>query len=193
MIFGFNTDLKVGKIVYHVQTEDRGETNPVIDTTVYVQGRVFAKRGTSYKEFIGAPDFDDKRLREMLEQQHRRILGEVRAGTLDEIKALAETAHTGIRVSLENPTSFLVSGAANLKIAVKSRQDDVGLADAEVKVIVRGGAAEPFVTAGKTDKHGLFNVQFPMPRLGPDGGELVIQASTGSASDEIKFNMRKKG
>lgn len=190
MIFGFNTDVKVGNFVYHVQTEDRGEKNPVIDTTVYVKGRILAKRYNSYKALIGSPGFDEQRLRAMLEEQHRRILEEVKSRTLEEIVAF-ETAEAGIQVSLTNPTSFLSAGTASLKIAVKSRGNSAAITEAEITVTVRGGG-EPFVTRGKTNREGLFDVQFPMPRLGPEGGELVIQAASGSASDEIKFAMRKK-
>ena len=32
MSSGFNTDIKVGEQVFHVQTEDRGPAHPVIDT-----------------------------------------------------------------------------------------------------------------------------------------------------------------
>lgn len=192
MIFGFNTDVKVGNTVFHVQTEDRGWKNPVIDTTVYVKGRILAKRGTSYRELMGAPDFDEQKLRGMLEEQHRRILEEVRAGKLEEIKTLEATA-AGIQVVLTNPSSFLVKGKAQLQLAVKAKQDGSALADVEVTVMVRGAEGGPFTTSGKTDSAGLVAMEFPMPRLGPDGGELVIQATAGIATDEIKFAMRKKG
>jgi len=38
MITGFNTDVKHGAKVYHVQTEDKGRNNPKIETLVYVGG-----------------------------------------------------------------------------------------------------------------------------------------------------------
>jgi len=34
MSSGFNTDIKVGEQVFHVQTEDRGPAHPIIDTAV---------------------------------------------------------------------------------------------------------------------------------------------------------------
>jgi hypothetical protein len=40
MLFGHNTNVKAGETTFHVQTEDRGTTNALIDTTVYFQGRV---------------------------------------------------------------------------------------------------------------------------------------------------------
>ena len=82
MVFGFNTDIKVGHTVYHVQTEDRGPGNPVIDTTIYTQGRVLHKRATSYKGFLNSADFSETALRERLEEQHRTIIDELRTGKL---------------------------------------------------------------------------------------------------------------
>ena len=192
MIFGFNTDIKVGNIVYHVQTEDRGWKNPVIDTTVYVRGRILAKRYTSYRELMASPGFDEQRLRSMLEEQHRRIIEQVRAGSLEEIKTM-ETTPAGIQVVLTNPSSFLVKGKAQLQLAVKARHDGSNVENADVTVMVRGTAGEPFTATGKTGADGLLSLEFPMPRLGPDGGELVIQATADVSTDEIKFAMRKKG
>jgi len=48
MIFGFNTDVTGRDGVYHVQTEDRGTKNPVVESVVYVGGKIIAKRRTSY-------------------------------------------------------------------------------------------------------------------------------------------------
>jgi len=39
MLFGHNTNVNVGDTTYHVQTEDRGATNALIDTTVYFMAR----------------------------------------------------------------------------------------------------------------------------------------------------------
>ena len=48
MSSGFNTDVRVGDQVFHVQTEDRGPSHPVIDTTVYQNGRVLHRRSSNY-------------------------------------------------------------------------------------------------------------------------------------------------
>src|SRR5574341_621098 len=94
-IFGFNTDIKVGGLVFHVQTEDRGAVNPVLDTTIYHKGRVLAKRATNYKEFLASPDFSESELRAMLEKQHQQLLDDVRSGQVPEIKELAAKAQAG--------------------------------------------------------------------------------------------------
>ena len=52
MLFGHNTDVKVGESVYHVQTEDRGTANALIDTTVYCRGRVLHRRTNNYIDLL---------------------------------------------------------------------------------------------------------------------------------------------
>ena len=50
MSSGFNTDVKLGNQVFHVQTEDRGPAHPVIDTAVYQNGRILHRRAFNYTE-----------------------------------------------------------------------------------------------------------------------------------------------
>ena len=38
MISGHNTDLLHNGVVYHVQTEDKGRSNPVIESFIYIGG-----------------------------------------------------------------------------------------------------------------------------------------------------------
>src|SRR5260370_49939 len=40
MRFGHNSNVTIGEVLYHVQTEDRGATHALIDTTGYYGGRV---------------------------------------------------------------------------------------------------------------------------------------------------------
>src|ERR1700687_5103256 len=52
MLFGHNSNVKVGERLYHVQTEDRGTSHAVIDTMVYHSGRVLHRRATSYAALL---------------------------------------------------------------------------------------------------------------------------------------------
>ena len=47
MIFGFNTDVKHGDTIYHVQSEAR-ESEQLLQTQVFVRGRCIGKKATSY-------------------------------------------------------------------------------------------------------------------------------------------------
>ena len=77
MIFGYNTDVKTEDVVYHVQTEDRGEKHPVIDSVIYMKGRIVDRRRTSYQPGETTPD----QLQEMVKGQHRELVEAIRGGT----------------------------------------------------------------------------------------------------------------
>ena len=196
MVFGFNTDIKVGKNVYHVQTEDRGPGNPVIDTTIYMQGRVLHKRATSYKEFLESPQFEEGVLRQRLEEQHRAIIDELRSGKLHFAAAghappVTESQTSGISVTLVNAASWLAAGTASLKIEVKSQKTGLPVSDAKVEVSMEG-ASRPLSFHAKTDAAGRAELSFPMPRLGPGGADLVIRASAPAGLDESRYSLKPK-
>ena len=192
-VFGFNTDIKVGNSVFHVQTEDRGAGNPVIDTTVYVRGRVLAKRDTSYQDFLASPDFSESELHAMLEQQHKRIIEEVRSGALPELAQLqAKLDPGGISVQLLNPATFLKGTTATLELLVKKRDGEEPIARATVRVWLHTGTPQPHEFRGETNTEGKTDLQFHMPRLGPGGAQIQIQASAADGQDEIKYTVRPR-
>ena len=91
MLTGFNTDIRHSKRVYHVQTEDRGPGNPVIESLVYVGGEILFSKKKSYTEHVHGDKVDEKAVREMMDVQHRRIIEAIRRGRL-ESKKQGETA-----------------------------------------------------------------------------------------------------
>lgn len=86
MITGFNTDIKHGERVFHVQTEDRGVQNPVVESLVYVGGEILLSKKSSYADHIASGRVDEKAVREMMDLQHRRIIEAIRRGRFDGAK-----------------------------------------------------------------------------------------------------------
>jgi hypothetical protein len=84
MITGFNTDVKFEGRVYHVQTEDRGEQNPVLESLVYLGGIIIAKKQTPYGEDLreGATE---EMIASRLKKQHQIIIAAIRAGRIDDL------------------------------------------------------------------------------------------------------------
>ncbi len=82
MIFGFNTEVKIGDHVYHVQTEDHGGQKHLLETTVYLGGRLVHRRKVSYEELLESPNFSEADVRGRLEEQHRGVIEELRSGSL---------------------------------------------------------------------------------------------------------------
>ncbi len=206
VIFGFNTDLRVGSAVYHVQTEDRGDANPVIDTTIYSKGRILHRRVNSYKEFRETPDFNPTGLRQRLEEQHRAIIDELRSGALvleapqappacggpaPQAVAAPLPAPAGIQVQLLNPASWLAAGTATLKLEVKSKGKGEAVGKAEIQVTVTG-AKGPVDFSARTDDEGHAELAFPLPRMGPGGTDLVIRAKSPAGEDEIRYSLKPK-
>src|SRR5512132_1866362 len=82
MISGYNTDVRHNNRVFHIQTEDRGETALEIESLVYVGGEILASKRTSYPEAIRSGR-DDRAIRKILERQHRTMIAAIQRGRFD--------------------------------------------------------------------------------------------------------------
>jgi len=217
--FGFNSDLTLGDLVLHVQTEDRRPRVPMVDTTVYAGGRVVFRRKLNYEERMKEAGFDDQTVRTLLEEQHRSVIEGLRSGEIavemfpppppartapavprDDGAPVPPPIRTGtvltsapslIRVLLTNPTSWLNAGSARLLIEVHAREPERAIADAVVEVSFEG-AQRPFVFKTITDAEGRAEVGFPLPKFGAGGASLVIRASCVAGRDEIRYSLRPK-
>jgi len=217
---GFNSDLKLGDLVLHVQTEDRRPRASAVDTIVYSGGRVTYRRKTSYEERLQEPGFGEAAIRQLLEDQHRSIIEGLRSGEIpvdvfppppppraapsdagDGTAAAASPVRTGtvllptppslIRVLLTNPATWLTAGSAKLLVEVRARDPERPIADAVVEVSFEG-APRPFIFKTITDAQGRAEVGFPLPKFGPSGASLVIRASCEFGHDEIRYSLRPK-
>ena len=83
MITGFNTDVKHRNRVFHIQTEDKGEANPYVESLVYVGGEILATKRTSYAEVIKTSGRDDHAVQDLMEQQHRTMIAAIQRGRFD--------------------------------------------------------------------------------------------------------------
>ena len=81
VITGFNTDVKHRGLVYHVQTEDKGKDNPLIETLIYKGGEILASRRLPYSELIQDTDAE-KAITKLMEEQHKAMILEVKRGKL---------------------------------------------------------------------------------------------------------------
>ncbi len=82
MITGFNTDVKHKNRVFHIQTEDKGEGNPYVESLVYVGGEILATKKTSYAEVV-QNGRDDHAVQDLMEQQHRTMIAAIQRGRFD--------------------------------------------------------------------------------------------------------------
>jgi len=82
VITGFNTDVKYRGLTYHVQTEDKGPANPLIETLIYKGGEILGSRRLPYRDVIR--DFSDEAaITKLMEDQHKDVMQEVKRGKYD--------------------------------------------------------------------------------------------------------------
>ena len=79
MITGFNTDIKHQGVTYHVQTEDKGTTNPLIETLIYKGGEILGSRRLPYSDLVKGPE-DEASITRLMEEQHKGMIQEVKRG-----------------------------------------------------------------------------------------------------------------
>lgn len=84
MITGYNTDVKYGDIVLHVQTEDKGEGNPFIESLIYFGGQVVVAKRASYADKLQTGQKIDVEVTALMEHQHRTMMKAIQAGKFDD-------------------------------------------------------------------------------------------------------------
>jgi hypothetical protein len=103
MITGFNTDVRYEGHVYHVQTEDGGTDNPILESLVYIGGTVVAKKLTPYPEPLNE-DASQEALASLLKRQHQVIIGAIKAGRIEDLIRHSQKQQAG-REAQENQST----------------------------------------------------------------------------------------
>jgi hypothetical protein len=203
MLFGHNTNVTVGDKLYHIQTEDRGVTRAVLDTTVYCAGQVVHRRTSNYFDLVPLNAAREEKLTARLNAQHHAVLEELRGGTLQfstgsarksaaVSKTVAKPApSTTLAIELVNSRDWLSGRRATLQLAVKDGSTGAGVSGARVSARI-DGAAEPGEFSTATGTQGQARLAFDMPRLGGPDAALVIEARHGEARGQLRFQLRTK-
>jgi len=215
MVFGHNSNLKFGANTLHVQTEDRGATHALIDTTVYYQGRVLHRRTNNYHDLLPLDEDTQQALKLRVDEQHRTVLEAIRSGEL-QLAIPAATAASAIaasgnppeaRPNLEQPPvavvqppklvlellnarSWLAGKQATLHVAVKE-EGGASISGASVSAEIEGSAGHPPFSS-QTGQDGQATILFEMPKLTGSEPALVIRAEANKGSASLRFSLRAK-
>jgi hypothetical protein len=194
MIFGHNSNLKLGSITFHIQTEDRGEPHALIDTTVYYLGRVLHRRVNNYFDLLPMNEDREQALKLRLEAQHHSVIEEIRSGQLQlaipPATLSAPPAPRKISLELTNAKSWLAGKHAKLLISVREQNGDP-VPGALINVEIDGSDNHSSFHAS-TGSQGQALVEFEMPRITGAEPALAIYAEDHDAKAHLRFALRAK-
>jgi len=193
MIFRFNTDVKHGDTVYHVQSEAR-EAERLLQTQVFVRGRCIGKRATPYADKAESGEFTDQQKEQVLRDQHRLVLDSIRDGRLESILDKRDTPESLAAIK-ELDLQWLNAGSvhSDRQLNMKVRVTDGGSAVQGAKLTFRFARpdAAPFYTQVVTDASGDAEIQIEADESSLPDASVLVQANYSGRTATRKFRLRK--
>jgi len=191
MIFGFNTDVKHGDTIYHVQSEAR-ESELLLQTQVFVRGRCVGKKAVSYAS-PGQPQFGDAQKEQRLREQHRQVLDAIREGKLESIldrqESEAWAAIKEIDVQWLNAES--VHADRNLTMQVRVTEGGSAAPGARLTFRLARRNATPFYTQAITDAGGAAEIKVEIDEADLPDASVLVQANYQGRTATRKFRLRR--
>jgi hypothetical protein len=192
MIFGFNTDVKHGDTIYHVQSEAR-ESEKLLQTQVFVRGRCVGKKAISYANSAAQAGYGDPQKEQQLRDQHRMVLEAIREGKLEHVLDHAEietlSAIKQLDVQWENAAS--VHANRNLTMQLRVTEDGTAVPSARLTFRFARPDAAPFYTQAVTDSTGSAAISIEVDESTLPDSSVMVQANHDGRTVTRKFALRK--
>jgi hypothetical protein len=217
MSFGFNTNVRVGDVVYHVQTEQRGSEAGALDTVVYISGRVVHRVHTKLQD-DDAGGNSPHDLRERVLRHHQSVVAQVESGAVraetpaprgsgSAPAAIAAPATASAAAAPAVLTIRPLNPRAWLKRAAPEAPRQSTTAAITVEILLAGGAPAAGATleariewggivsaiaSASADSAGKAALELPVHRTLPEAAVLVLRANIGELHAELRFRMAPK-
>lgn len=193
MIFGFNTDVKQGDTVYHVQSEAR-ENELILQTQVFVRGRCIGKRATPYADRLAEGNFSDQQKEQILREQHRLVLDAIREDRLDSMLDRRETPETLASVKeldLQWVNADSVHSDTSLMMKLRVTEGGSVVEGARLTFRFARPDAAPFYTQATTDQGGQAEIKVDIDETALPDASVLVQANFSGRTATRKFRLRK--
>jgi|SRR5579872_919224 len=194
MIFGFNTDVKHGDTIYHVQSEAR-EGEKLLQTQVFVRGRCIGKKATPYasqEASFGDAQGDSKK-EQQLRDQHRLVLEAIREGKLETVLDRADTEALAsvkqLDVQWENAGSVHANRSLTMRLRVT--EGETAVPSARLTFRFARPDAAPFYTQAVTDAAGNAEISVEVDESALPDSSVMVQANHEGRTVTRKFALRK--
>jgi len=210
MVTGHNLNLRHGDKVYHVQTEDKGRPNPVIETLVYIQGRIIHQEQQRYDD-INGPEYTEAEVSRRVEAQHQSVIAAIRSGRFDQPSAepfgeeyvsdrpfdqvvldyLAEQSKAqALALEVVQVSAFQQGQPASVTVRTLNRETKLPIAGAHVRLRVVAAGSEPDEgVKAMTNAVGEAELSFVVPRSAGQAA-AIVQAEAAEGTDEVNLLLR---
>ncbi len=208
MITGYNTDVRHGNRVFHVQTEDKGVSNPRIETLIYVGGEILDSYRSSYEDLLSTSPLSETTIQGRMDEQHRAIIRDIKNGKYDltppdvlehqafndrpldqailEFLQLEGDVET-LELVLDQPMKPTFGGLFRVQVKARLCQSQSPVADAEVSVkLVSSLKKATGLLSGRTGPDGLFTGEVQLPPSQPGQCAVVVSCTSEQGFDELK-------
>lgn len=213
MITGFNTDVDHQGRVFHVQTEDKGLANPVVESLIYSGGEILTSKKTSYADLIESNGYSEDEIMHRMEAQHQALIRDVFNGkfdgdepkpfghsiitnrSLDEVVlCFLETYGAVEPVKLEwLEEHVFVEGmqpTVRLRLIEESSGEPIEGVPVVVELISTGGQPRELFSSA-TDAEGLVEARFEIPESPGDDQAILCRAEVAGQSAELRQMVAK--
>lgn len=208
MITGFNTDVRHGNRVFHVQTEDKGVSNPKIETLIYVGGEILDNYRSSYEDLLSEGPISEPIIQSRMDEQHKAVIRDIKNGKYDTTPAdlaekqvfndrpLDQAILEYLQQEGEVDTLELVVDAPLkprfgtlfplvLRARLSHSQNPVPGAEIGIRMVSSLKKAVPLLS-GRTDAEGIFRGDVELPGSQPGQCAVVVSCTSDAGNDEIK-------
>ena len=208
MITGYNTDVRHGNRVFHVQTEDKGLSNPKIETLIYVGGEILDSYRSSYEDLTVAPPVTESVIQSRMDEQHRAVIRDIKNGKYDLTppdlleqqafndrpldQAILEFLQQEgdvdtLELVLDQPLKPAFGSLFKVQVRARLCQSQSPVAGAEVAVkLVSSLKKATGLLSGKTGVDGSYEGEVQLPPSQPGQCAVVVSCSSDQGFDEVK-------
>lgn len=192
MIFGFNTDVKHGDTIYHVQSEAR-EGEHLLQTQVFVRGRCIGKKATSYASKAGEGQSGDTQKEQQLREQHRAVLDAIREGKLDAVldRGEPEVLATVKELDVQWLNADSIHVDRNLTMQLRVTEGGTAAPGARLTFRFARPGSSPFYTQAVADLGGAAEIKIEVEESALPDSSLLVQANFEGRTATRKFILRK--
>lgn len=191
-IFGFNTDVKLADVVYHVQSEAR-QNDLLLQTLVFVKGQCVGKQTFSYAHEISHPGFSTEAMHELLKTQHKTVIDAIQQGQMSSVLGSGSDVQDvgGSGLSLQWKLAIPANGAAELPISFQVL--DSGKPADGAEIVVRGVIASDGMelARGLADASGTAALSISLTEDVLNRGAVMVQATRNGKSVTRKLRLKR--